>query len=94
MLLRDGTAIFRRCNAVRLSTKAVVESPSAVRGRPWSSSQSLSDMGKLAALLRPFLIRPKSTRFNGKHARGYKRRWFEQALSKLEGPPAVRTPQP
>jgi Protein of unknown function (DUF3631) len=78
-LLWDIVTIFRQRNADRLRTSVLIDSLSAIEGRPWSgmSSECLGHAQKLARLLRPLHIRPKTIRFNEGIAKGYLRRWFE-----------------
>ena len=84
-LFQDIIAIFRQRDVDRLRTSALIDSLSAIEGRPWTgmSSEYLCDSQKLARLLRPLHIRPKTIRFVDGTAKGYERRWFEQALRRL-----------
>ena len=78
-LLQDILAIFDQRNADRLPTSTLIESLLTVEGQDWSG-QYLRDTQKLARLLRPLHIRSKNIRFNDGIAKGFQRRWFEEAL--------------
>src|SRR5258708_30690241 len=89
LLLRDAIAIFRQWNAHRLRTPILIESLSALEGRPWTGiSQSPHPATELARLLRPLFIRPKNMKFGKEQGKGYQRECFEKALIRFAEIPA------
>jgi hypothetical protein len=87
-LLQEITDIFCERKADRLRTSVIIESLSTIQGSLWSGEYS-RDAQKLALLLRPLLIRPKTIRFKDGFYKGYLRRWFEETLVRLAEVPAA-----
>ena len=81
-LLRDIITILDHRKVDRLRTSDLIESLSTIEGRLWSG-EYLHDAQKLARLLRPLRIRPKTIRFVDGTAKGYQRRCFEKALIEI-----------
>lgn len=82
LLLQDIVSIFGKLNADRLRTSILIGALSRIESRPWTgmaSSDYLDDAQRLARLLRPLHIRPKTIRFEDRTAKGYLRSWFEEA---------------
>jgi hypothetical protein len=84
-LLRSILAIFDRRKVDLLRTSDLIESLSSIENHPRTelSSGYLHDAQKLARLLRPLHIRPKTLRFGHRTAKGYERRRFEKALVRV-----------
>jgi hypothetical protein len=84
-LLHDIITIFDQRKVDRLRTSDLIEGLSTIEGRPCTgmSSENHCAAQKLARLLRPLLIRPKTLRFVDRTAKGYERRWFAKALRGL-----------
>lgn len=92
LLLQDIISIFGKLNADRLRTSILIDAMSGIESRPWTgmaSSDYLDDAQRLARLLRPLHIRPKTIRFNDGTAKGYHRQWFEEALGRAAEPGTV-----
>lgn len=82
LLLRDIITIFDQRKVDPLRSSDLIDGLLAIDGRPWSG-EYLRDAQKLARLLRPLHIRPKTLRFVDRTAKGYERRWFEKALIRV-----------
>jgi hypothetical protein len=85
-LLQVILAIFRQRNVDWLPSSDLIEGLWPIVGRlPWTgkSAEDLREAQKLAGLLRPLFIRPKPIRREGRHANGYERRWFQEALIRV-----------
>ena len=71
-LLADIRSIFTQSNASRLSSAQIVRALCALPGRTYAQRSSLSsEPRRLARILRPFGINPRTLRFDGRLAKGY-----------------------
>jgi hypothetical protein len=71
---RDWSPVIKACQCCGIL--------SVIESHPWSG-EYLRNAQKLALLLRPLLIRPKTIRFEDNFYKGYLRQWFEEALRRL-----------
>jgi hypothetical protein len=77
LLWQDIQSVFRLRDVDRISSPDLIGDLSKIAGRPWTGmSASNRDAAAIAALLRPFLIRPTVIRFGQRPLRGYYRKWF------------------
>jgi hypothetical protein len=81
-LVEDIISIFRQRNVDRLRTSILVKSLSAIEDRRWFG-ESRRNAQRLAQLLRPLHIRPKTVRFKDGTAKGYLRMSFEKVLIRV-----------
>ena len=86
LLLADLRKLFEDADADALFTDSIKHQLHAMEERPWPE---YADMGKpitapkIAALLRPFGIRPHSVRVGTDTAKGYRRELFTEACGPL-----------
>ena len=87
LLWHDIGSIFRRRDVDRISSLDLIGNDlSKIAGRPWTGmSASIRDAAAIAALLRPFLIRPTVIRFGQRPLRGYYRKWFRDVPGVCRG---------
>lgn len=93
-LLWDLKTIFDDRKAAKLATGAILDALKAIAERSWStwgkSQKGLNDQG-LAMLLKPFGLRSKDVKLEGKTLKGYERAAFEDAWGRYP-PPSPRDP--
>ena len=90
----EDQEVYRECLRLAILDLCRQQNVHNIRSAAIASAGLASSTQKLASLLTPMFIRPTQIKFEGgKNWRGYRREWFENALRKLGGPPALLTPQ-
>jgi putative DNA primase/helicase len=89
LLLADIRAVFAEQGVQRIASARLVDALLAMEDRPWMELQDRGPLtpGRLAHLLKPFGIRPGTTRFDpgdgsGSTAKGYYRADFTDAFAR------------
>lgn len=93
LLLHDVRDLFQREGVDRLNSADIVHALVALEERPWSDSHDGKPLTppRLARLLRPFEIAPKTIRqADGKTPKGYHLEQFEDAFSRYLCPPEAQ----
>lgn len=88
-LLTDIRQEFESSKADRLASLELVQKLTALEERPWREwgrQQKPITQRQLAALLKPFGIRPKEVWIAGGKTRGYEKEWFTDAFSRYLPP--------
>jgi putative DNA primase/helicase len=83
-LLADLRELFEREASGVLFTKEILVALSKDENRPWpewKNGRPITDR-QLAALLRPFKVRPKSVRRGDDTDKGYRREWLDDAFAR------------
>jgi hypothetical protein len=82
LLLSDIRDVFFRRGLTRISTEDLLEALVALEGRPWAEAAGGRPLTstRLAALLKPFGVRPNSVRIGGSTPKGYKLEAFADAF--------------
>jgi hypothetical protein len=91
-LLTDIKTIFTYREVERLKSVELVQALNAIEEAPWSYLDKRPlDASRLAKMLKPYEIAPKSVRLDeGTTAKGYDRAWFEDAWERYApSPPGV-----
>jgi hypothetical protein len=78
LVVSDIASIFRQRRVGRLRSRDLLADLSKLVGRPWSGMEcNAQGARRLARLLAPIRIRPKTIRFGAATAKGYSREWFD-----------------
>jgi Protein of unknown function (DUF3631) len=84
LLLTDIRAIFAERGVDRMPSGLLVNALAAIEGRPWAEwkkGKPITQNG-LAALLKPFKVRPATVRVGDDTPKGYQLAHFEDAFSR------------
>jgi hypothetical protein len=83
-LLADLRDLFERNETDRLSSAAIIENLAKMEERPWPEWRNGKPMTtrQLAALLKPFDIKPDTIRIGMETPKGYMLEWFADAFSR------------
>ena len=82
-LLADLRRVFAASTEERLSTETVLERLTAIDDAPWGDwyGKPITSR-KIAQILRPYGIKPKTIRFGDRIANGYERALFSEACER------------
>jgi hypothetical protein len=92
MLLNDIKALIEEKRLLKLRSAELVQELVGLEGRPWAEcgrQDSPLTANKLAKLLKPFKVYPRSIRFNDGVTRGYEASYFDEAFEKYTLPTSL-----